>query len=352
MPACKCRHVHIQARARFTRSHLVDQARCKETGGKQVKKWLALLLFLAVTCVLVLPGFIGQGLCLAAGTGSWRISPGTTSGFGVGNPNNAAVPLVEFKDKLYAGVTNQGGAQVWRKGGNGWTPVVGPAPASISGGFGDANNMSILRMHAYGDYLYAGTINMNGCQVWRSGDGYNWVQVVGPAAPVGPGFNNANNLGVTSMEVFNNKLYVGVINYVINIPPTSEGSQIWAFDGSTWKEEAGAHGGFGDTLNAGVTSMRGFGGTLYAGTMRFELKWIVKSWSPLLVQVNINSKGCELRKKIGSAWPREAGNGFTDTSNLAVTSMDVFSGQLCRHDERQLQRDSERIDLRDHVVNV
>ena len=75
-------------------------------------------------------------------------------------------------------------------------------------GFGDPGNVSILEMAAFGDYLYAGTINYEGYQVWRTrAEGnppYRWERVVTRGAHRGK-----LNQCVFSLKVFKGALYVG-----------------------------------------------------------------------------------------------------------------------------------------------
>jgi len=291
-----------------------------------MKKWQVLILMVAVIGLFTVPGIIVQGPCLAAGTGSWQLSQGSGNGFGLGSASSAAVPLVEFKDRLYAGVMNQSGAQVWELNAYSWKRVVGQGSAGTptGPGFGDPNNMAVLRMHVYGNYLYAGTVNIGGCQVWRTSNGSSWQKWVGPGSSPGAGFGNSNNLAVTAMEVFSNKLYVGLTNFVIGFPPGSDGAEIWSYDEATVKWTKVAQGGFGDKLNAGVTSLCGYKGYLYVGTVRFHIS--IASVSPL--KVKLVSDGCELRRKSSSAWNKVRGGGFTDPLNMAAMSMDVYGDKL------------------------
>ncbi|MFL5764518.1 MAG: T9SS type A sorting domain-containing protein [Bacteroidia bacterium] len=48
---------------------------------------------------------------------------------------------------------------------------------SVNFGFNDAGNYAITAMEAFGGYIYAGTMNYSGAQLWRSPDQVTWTQV-------------------------------------------------------------------------------------------------------------------------------------------------------------------------------
>ncbi len=244
----------------------------------------------------------------------WVIS--ADEGFGEGSTNFAAGPIVQYQGKLYCSTINENGAEIWEKTSEGdWQKIV-------DGGFGDKNNIAILRMITYNDFLYAGTLNLNGCQLWRF-DGSQWSNALSPEP--GPGFGNAHNIAITAMELFEGKLYVGTTNYRLDILlPGSDGADIWCYDGATWTRVALA--GFGDNLNAGVTSLKTYNGTLYAGTARFKIQ--VSVIDPENVRVSLVSMGCQLRRKTGNFWTLLAQNGFNDSGNVSVSAMAVYAGKL------------------------
>ena len=248
----------------------------------------------------------------ASSIGTWTLSAG--SGLGTGTANTAAGPFAVYKGNLYVGTSNNNGCQVRVKSGNSWNPV-NPA------GFGSANNKSISSLKVFGDNLYAGTANeTDGCGIW-SYNGTTWTNVASG------GFGNKDNLMVTAMEVFNNKLYAGTTNYKITlINPGSDGAGIWSSgNGTTWTSVAS--GGFGDTLNEGVTALKSFNGNLYAGTARAQvaISWVT---FPTVMKLTLTSVGCELRRLNGSNWDKVAGNGFSDVRNIAANTMEIYGGKL------------------------
>ena len=255
--------------------------------------------------------------------------PSAAGGFLAGSANFVATPIVEYKEKLYAGAANQGGAQVWVKNGAVWTRATGT--------LWSAGDNAILRMLEFDGKLYAGTLNLeDGCGLY-SFDGTSWTDVLKSPGGPGAGFGNKYNLAVTAMEVFENELYVGLTNYVLDrlseFPPQlyTEGVKMWKFDGEHWTEL--------DTSditdqqrNAGVGAFEVYGGRLYASTIRFEYGFSVLQLSPLRIQIDIKPRGCQLYRTSGAAggyrWTMVADNGFTDTRNLAAVSMLEHQGRL------------------------
>ncbi len=258
----------------------------------------------------------------AAALGTWE--PSATAGFGTGSGPFIAVPFAEYEGELYTGVAHGDGAQVRVLRGDSWQVVNKP-------GFGDPDNDIILSLEVYGGRLYAGTFNFSsGCEIW-SYNGTKWRQEVGqdPAGTpgTGNGFGNAGNRAAASMEVHGSKLYVGTVNLQYNVlfPPYvwSDGGEVWSFDGSGWSRSMG--GGFGSTLNLGVASLQSYGGDLYAGTVRAEIS---VSLEDTIVNMAFNGKGCQLWRDGSGGWTKMGGNGFGDPENAALTSMEVYGGEL------------------------
>jgi len=130
----------------------------------------------------------------------------------VGLPVTTIRSLVSFKGRLYTtpagsrgGNTNVSGHVVVyesRDPANGsWEPV-------SEFGFGNLANKSVHELCAWGDHLYAGTLNVEGFQLWRSTcEGkppYEWELLLERGAWRGP-----LNEGVLSMMPFKGSLYIG-----------------------------------------------------------------------------------------------------------------------------------------------
>lgn len=110
----------------------------------------------------------------------------TPSGSRGGNPNVASHSIVYESEDPASGI---------------WEPV-------SDFGFGDTGNKTIFEMVGFGDYLYVGTFNLGGYQIWRSdlegGKPYKWEKIVEKGAYRGP----ENQIAV-SMIPFKGMLYVG-----------------------------------------------------------------------------------------------------------------------------------------------
>lgn len=156
----------------------------------------------------------------------WEAVVGAPSAYraGMGNPHHDMIYDLEvFKGHLYAGVYNyaRGGGALWRSAdGAVWEVVAGESGAPYPAGFGDQANHGLVELAAFEGVLYAGTSNEEGAQLWASADGWVWQRIVGPECGLSAGFGNPANRAVISMTVFKNRLYVGVDN-------PKEGGGIW-----------------------------------------------------------------------------------------------------------------------------
>ncbi|MBN2208255.1 MAG: hypothetical protein JW759_03035 [Candidatus Coatesbacteria bacterium] len=125
-----------------------------------------------------------------------------------------------FNGKLYMGVCNNGGCQVWGTDGSeetgnspylNWTKVADQ-------GFGNQNNCNAYCMTVFNGYLYVGTLNANtGCEVWRSNapaiGNWTWVNYGGFGSAT---TNEPDNICVMDMTVFGGQLYAGTYNWPSN----------------------------------------------------------------------------------------------------------------------------------------
>jgi hypothetical protein len=120
--------------------------------------------------------------------------------------------IVPFKGRLFTSPTGGAGGNVNAIGHatvyassdpaqGGWEVVNRP-------GFGDRENVGVFEMVACGDWLYAGTANLKGYQIWRTrAEGpvpYDWECVVREGAWRGP-----LNQGVASFTVQDGLVYAG-----------------------------------------------------------------------------------------------------------------------------------------------
>ena len=269
---------------------------------------------LAALGALILVAFVRLPLLSASSSAAWSWERKAASGFGV--PGNTEINAMAFHGgRLFAGTYNLEGCQVWSWDGLSWRQEVGQGPAGTptAPGFGDPENNNVSCMAVYSSRLFLGLRNPDtGCRVW-SWDGLSWRQEVGqgPAGtPTAPGFGDRGNTDVTSMAVFSGRLYAGTFN--------AGGCQVWSYDGDAW--ERVAEGGFGDEDNQGATSMSAYYGALYVGTYN-----------------NDYTSGCQVWSFDGDRWLQEIGQGgpgtpigpgFGDADNRKAASMAVHNAAL------------------------
>ena len=273
-------------------------------------------------------GFVTSIRLLVPFKGRLFTSP---AGRSLGEPNSAGLPVVFESEDPERG---------------GWRAVSQP-------GFGDPENFSVFELCPFGDFLYAGTGNNRGYQVWRTdaeGDPpYRWEQVVANGASRGP-----LNQVVASVCVFNNALYVGsgiqhgghdVANRIgpagpelIRIHPDGNWELIVGTPRNTPRGPkaplSGYRPGFNDHFNGYFWRMAEHNGWLYAGTFNWSimLAYSNKSkWSPALLNAfeNIgmdaifeNMGGAKLfRSCDGENWLPVTLNGFDNPYNYGIRTL-------------------------------
>jgi hypothetical protein len=175
----------------------------------------------------------------------------------LGDPNNiGAISSEIFNGQLYWGVMNSvTGGQLWRTDGI-------TTSAVITDGFGNPENWVISSLAVFGDALYAGVINNpvvqdEEVQVWRSADGVRWEQVVN-------GFGIPRYGAVNGLEEINGLLYLMVENDLT-------GLEVWRTgNGMDWVQVG--FDGFGDVNNQWSywdNAMVVFKEKLYIGTNNY-----------------------------------------------------------------------------------
>jgi hypothetical protein len=250
------------------------------------------------------------------------------TGAAKGNPNTSGVTTIyESRDPA-----------------NGeWYPINKPS-------FGDPKNLTVFELQGCGDYLYAGTFNNEGFQIWRTtAEGkppYNWEMVVDRGA----GRGNLNQV-ITSTISFQNLLYVGTgiqnggYDHLNNIGPA--GAEIiriypdksWEVIVGNIREDgrrplSGWSPGFNNLCNGYLWKMGVHEGWLYAGTMEWSvfLQFIDfegKRERPvrMLKQVGLdyivqNQGGFELwRTQDGENWMPVHRQGFGNPYNYGIRNI-------------------------------
>ena len=214
---------------------------------------------------------------------------------GMGTDSRA---MAVHNGKLYVGTGNGGNAQVWATDepsttGNNWEEVADFTNDDPTGD-ADSSNTAVESLESFNGYLYAGTQNTeNGFQVFRSLDQSpddpqpgEWARIVEY------GGSDVTNYWAGTMEVFNNKLYVGTLSLPVRAASPVElifpkGFELIRIDtGDNWElvigdyiprepppggpvyqvPQSGWPAGFGNLFNFYCWSLQAHDGVLYLGT--------------------------------------------------------------------------------------
>ncbi len=185
---------------------------------------------------------------------------------------------IDFGGRMYIGGKNGTTMEVWRsKGTDAGYPkattdfeeVLDATALSVigmngydaesgDGHFEDSNNENVTSIAVFQGYIYIGTENVNGAQVWRSQDGLTWDRVLdfGSGSEFN-GIGDSTNLHISSMQVNGNYLYVGT-------GKTATGAEVWRTpDGVTWNLFGSD--GFGSDDYIDVTAMESYLNMIYFG---------------------------------------------------------------------------------------
>ncbi len=194
-------------------------------------------------------------------------------------PTGSAERMTAFGGRLYVGITGASGMEVYRSKGDNmdfpqdiadFEQVLDAQSTGVIGMNGydaddavddfhdeDSNNTTITSMDVFNGYIFVGTANNFGAQIWRSQDGLTWERMLdfGTGVVFG-GLGDPNNKQITSFAVNGNFLYAGTQN--------GSGAEVWRTpDGVSW-EQIGSN-GFGSADLSDVTAMWSFGGLIYIG---------------------------------------------------------------------------------------
>eukprot|EP01084_Bolivina_argentea_P013916 26052_1 len=194
----------------------------------------------------------------------WRTNDGenwdVVKDQGFGDPDNTSGRgLTTFDGYIYVGSENRrSGGKMWRRAINengdfvtdddeDWEQI-------IDDGLGSTLNFWFADLVEFNGWLYAGTLNPTGMQLWRTNDGVEFENV----------FKDGNgvlaNTAAMKLYVFNNKLYVGTMNFVqgasLYINTNDEGTEF----------DTIFIGGNGNSMNHYVWQMEEYNNRLYVGT--------------------------------------------------------------------------------------
>jgi hypothetical protein len=267
------------------------------------KRLVSLLVVLVVVIVMVLPGVAlaspaprAAAEPLAPLVLTW--TQRNASGFG--DKNNAAVSALEvFRGQLYAGTTNDNGAQLWRTAdGSNWSRLTLPNFNSFGHGV-------LFDLIEFNGQLYAGIgtwypLGTTG-EIWRTADGVKWERVTGAWEA------NVNNAGVNNFEVFGGALYATTNN-------PNQGIEIYrSFSGNSndWARVANASFGLNNAYPL-ATGLAEFRGSLYVALEGYN-----------------GGEGARIfRTSDGVSWAPASAPGFGSKANFASGGFGVHSGYL------------------------
>jgi hypothetical protein len=265
--------------------------------------------------------------------------------------------LVSFQGRLFAAPTGGTGTRANISE----IPIIYESTDPASGewrpcnepGFGDMGNRTVFELFAYEDFLYAGTANNSGYQIWRTrAEGrppYKWEQVIREGA----GRGSLNQFAV-SMIAFNGAVYVGSgiqnggfdrINRIgpagaelIRINPSGSWDLVVGDERDTpqgyKKPLSGLRAGFGNLFNGYIWKMAVHDGWLYAGTMNWSIILRFLQWerSPDRIRHFFESIGVEnlishqggfhlWRTKDGENWLPVCRQGFGNAYNYGARNL-------------------------------
>jgi hypothetical protein len=139
--------------------------------------------------------------------------------------------------------------------------------------YADSNSTNVTSIAVFKGYVYVGSYNTYGAQVWRSQDGLTWERVLdfGQGTLYG-GIGDEYNKRITSMKVNGNYLYVGTRNVDTDgsVPAVlGTGAEVWRSpDGVTWNLFVDK--GFGTNEYYDVSSMESFLNLIYFGAEAYS----------------------------------------------------------------------------------
>ncbi len=253
-------------------------------GGKKINKALVLILGLIIA---------GGFLFYPQKTKAYSWTQVNDDGFGAA-ANWGTIRLHVYNGYIYAGTGNDSGAQIYRSfNGTTWQTVT-------TNGFGDANNDEFHSFANFSGYIYTGTLKSvaGAAEVWRSQTGAagTWTQVSTD------GFGDPNNTSIRAMTAFGNYLYAGTENF-------TTGTEIWrTADGTSWSQANTD--AFGGTLYTDTRALDVYNNQLYAGTE------------------DITNGAGIFRTSNGTSWTQVVTGGFDGVDNTNVLFLEEFGGYL------------------------
>ena len=219
--------------------------------------------------------------------------------------NDSGRGLIAYKNYLYIGVNNgQTGGKIYRRQlqtdgdfvmGSEWEIIT-------NNGFDDPSNIWFSGFAEYIGYLYVGTFNRDGMQLFRSINGTYFENIFIN------GNGDKNDWNAMKLYVFQSRLYIGTMNIV-------NGASLWRNvddDGKVF--ETVFTSGNTDRYNSYVWQMVEYNDRLYVGTLNIDnnLEFILYSSS---------NPGYD-------PWVIETGDAFGNPYQYGLRTMDVYENKL------------------------
>ncbi len=217
-----------------------------------------------VDSLAVLGGKLYAGLGNSTGDGEvWRWDGTGWTKIGGDSLNNGWTNYVEnvlslavYKGNIVAGLgRSTGDAELWKWNGSTWTKIGGDG---IGGSWAANVNQEVESLVQYGDKLYAGLgYTAGSASLWEY-DGTSWTQIGGD--DINGSWTTGTYEKLKTLVVYNGDLYAGLGN------STGDG-EVWRLSGGTWTKIAGngLNSGWPGTVEE-VESFSPYKGKLYAGT--------------------------------------------------------------------------------------
>lgn len=194
--------------------------------------------------------------------------PASLPGFGK-TRNTSGRGLAAYKGYLYVGTENRfQGAEIWRRAIDSNGEFVGNDDENdwelvVEKGVDERKNIWFSDFEVFNDgtdeYLYAGTFNTRGANLWRTVDGTTWTNVFSE------GGGNSNDEAIMKIAVYEGLMYLGTSNI-------SDGATLLVSSDSTATSfQPIITGGAGNTDNTFVWYITPYAGRLYVSYLHSGL---------------------------------------------------------------------------------
>eukprot|EP01084_Bolivina_argentea_P127849 226071_1 len=188
----------------------------------------------------------------------------------------------------------------------------------ISDGLGDINNFWFSDFMEYRGYLYTGTLNQNGMQIWRTINGLDYQRI--------PQTFPEQIFAAMKLYVFNDRLYIGTMNLAALLYPAIGGAGLWVSDDQGLQFinlfTGGGPPGYENIWNAYMWYLQGFQQRLYVGT--FNMDGFLNDGPA----TGFNLFSSQNPDEPNAQWILESVDGFGNPGNYGLRSMSVVGNKL------------------------